>query len=336
MIISIIMPAYNAEKYIDEAIESVLAQTYQKWQLIIVDDGSTDGTLEIAKEYAKSDEQKGKRILVVHQKNSGTASAARNTALEYATGEYVQILDADDYLSNDCLEKCVNVINQNDDVDIISPIAMSVDDSGNRKKEIAKVSRFVGRKIDGEQGFLLSLDWTIHGCFCTRMDIIKKIRFDPLLINGDEFTTRKLLYNARGVAFTDAVYFYRDNSQSTTKSLQNNVRMFESLWTDKNIYNYSEQNSMSQNVQEQCWNKRIRSLVAYQAKYNRERKQYNKEQQVFAEKILRENYEEISMNWRRKKPTSIFGILVCLSGNNYQLFCNLVQAYNWLWKILKR
>lgn len=89
---SIIMAAYNAEKFIKEAINSVLYQTYQNWELIIVDDGSTDKTADIIDLYSRKD----KRIITIHQKNSGTAAAARNTALKYVTGEYIQMLDADD------------------------------------------------------------------------------------------------------------------------------------------------------------------------------------------------------------------------------------------------
>ena len=80
---SIIMPAYNAEKYIKEAVDSVRNQSYGNWELIIVDDGSSDRTGALADGFAKADE----RIKAVHQKHSGTAAAARNTALLYVTGD---------------------------------------------------------------------------------------------------------------------------------------------------------------------------------------------------------------------------------------------------------
>ncbi len=92
-LVSVIMPAYNASQYIGAAIESVLAQTYPAWELIIVDDGSTDDTLAIAQHYAELD----KRIRVYRQENQG-GCVARNTALKYAKGDYVQYLDADDML----------------------------------------------------------------------------------------------------------------------------------------------------------------------------------------------------------------------------------------------
>lgn len=93
ILISVIMPAYNAAAYIGEAICSVLQQTWQQWELIIVDDGSTDDTLQIVNNYSAKDN----RIQVIHQSNAGVC-AARNVALRYIIGDYVLFLDADDKL----------------------------------------------------------------------------------------------------------------------------------------------------------------------------------------------------------------------------------------------
>ncbi len=98
---SIIMPAYNSEKYIDEAIESVIKQTYKNWELIIVNDASTDGTEKIIKSYQKKD----KRIkLISLPKNQGVANA-RNAAIQNAKGRYIAFLDADDYWEKEKLQE---------------------------------------------------------------------------------------------------------------------------------------------------------------------------------------------------------------------------------------
>jgi glycosyltransferase involved in cell wall biosynthesis len=91
--VSVIMPAFNAEQYLASAIESVLGQTYRDLELIMVDDGSTDGTLEIARDIARRDE----RLTVVTQPNSGRPAPGRNRALAISTGKYVSFLDADDH-----------------------------------------------------------------------------------------------------------------------------------------------------------------------------------------------------------------------------------------------
>ena len=89
---SIIVPVYKAEKYINECVDSVLAQTFEDFELILADDGSPDRCPEICDEYAKKDS----RIKVIHKENGG-ASSARNSGIEAACGEYVIFLDSDDY-----------------------------------------------------------------------------------------------------------------------------------------------------------------------------------------------------------------------------------------------
>ena len=97
---SIIIPAYNAERFIDETIDSVIQQTYTNWELIIVNDGSTDSTKEILEKKVSTD----KRISIIHQKNMGV-SVARNNGIKNAKGEFIAILDADDVWLKDNLKE---------------------------------------------------------------------------------------------------------------------------------------------------------------------------------------------------------------------------------------
>lgn len=98
--VSIITPCWNGEKYIGETIESVLGQTYPDWEMLIVDDGSTDGSRRIAAEYAGRD----RRIRLFSQENAGSA-AARNRGIREASGRYIALLDADDLWDPSFLEK---------------------------------------------------------------------------------------------------------------------------------------------------------------------------------------------------------------------------------------
>lgn len=107
---SIIIPSYNQKEYLPDAIESALAQTYKDIEIIVIDDGSTDGSLEIAKKYP---------VTVVQQSNRGLASA-RNTGIMNASGDYILPLDADDMLLEDCVEQMA-IAAQNSNADIIAP-----------------------------------------------------------------------------------------------------------------------------------------------------------------------------------------------------------------------
>lgn len=99
-LVSIITPAYNAERFVVETMESILRQTYPHWELLIIDDGSRDSTPEILKRYAAKDS----RIIPIRQENAGSA-AARNTGIRQAKGRYIVLLDADDLWEPDFLEK---------------------------------------------------------------------------------------------------------------------------------------------------------------------------------------------------------------------------------------
>lgn len=94
--ISVIIPVYNAEKYIERCINSVVAQTYNNWEMIVINDGSTDNTENIIREKAKADN----RIQIYSQNNQG-AGIARNNGISKATGEYIVFLDADDYVNKE-------------------------------------------------------------------------------------------------------------------------------------------------------------------------------------------------------------------------------------------
>ncbi|QKJ30434.1 glycosyltransferase [Mucilaginibacter mali] len=113
-LISVIMPAFNAEKHMAESVETVINQTYQNWELIIVNDGSTDSTGAIAQQYALAD----KRIKLINQQNK-KLSAARNTGIKASTGDWIAFLDADDLWVTDKLEKQIDIINTNPDIGLV-------------------------------------------------------------------------------------------------------------------------------------------------------------------------------------------------------------------------
>lgn len=106
--VSIIMPCFNNGDNLGVAIESVLAQTFTDWEIIFINDGSTDNSLSIAQEYAKNDE----RIKIIDQSNSGVISA-RNKGIAMAKGEFILPLDSDDKISPDCVEKLYKIMQDN-------------------------------------------------------------------------------------------------------------------------------------------------------------------------------------------------------------------------------
>lgn len=128
MLVSVIVPAYNVEKYIDKCMRTLLGQTYRNIEIILIDDGSTDNTPRICDEYAKRDN----RIKVYHQENKGQADA-RNFALTVARGSHIVYADSDDYLSLNCIEKLV-WLSQKYNADIVQCCAQKFWEDGKKEK----------------------------------------------------------------------------------------------------------------------------------------------------------------------------------------------------------
>ena len=142
-LISVIIPVYNVEEYLRECIDSVLSQTYENYEIILVDDGSTDNSGKICDEYA----EKNNKITAIHKENGGL-SDARNTGLKLAKGEYIYFLDSDDYIIPEAFAELVSVIKK-DNSDFVFFDAKSFEDSNKgfnieqryvRKKEYPFVS----------------------------------------------------------------------------------------------------------------------------------------------------------------------------------------------------
>ena len=135
-LVSVIVPVYNVEEYVEECIVSIINQTYKNLQIIVIDDGSTDKSIDICRKYAKNDS----RIEIVSQKNSGV-SAARNAGLNFAKGEFVTFIDSDDYVDHDYIETLIGKTNEETDLvvcNLPNPKAY-VNDAVRRKVIIAQI-----------------------------------------------------------------------------------------------------------------------------------------------------------------------------------------------------
>lgn len=214
ILVSVIMPAYNSEKYIGRSIESVLAQDHDNFELIVVDDGSKDNTRAIAQEYASRDS----RIKVLEQANQGV-SAARNYALENASGEYVAFLDSDDLWDTDNLSVMVEA-GENTDAGLICAgmDIINADGSiecGNNDFKDGNLIDFVTKNNEIRFFFLV-------GSILIRRDILEKyqIRFDTgIAIMEDIGFYIKLLSvtHIKHVPRIMAHYCKHDDSATTAK-----------------------------------------------------------------------------------------------------------------------
>lgn len=208
---SIIIPVYNPGKYFDDCVNSVLKQTYKDWELLLVDDGSTDGTEDKCKEYSKNDN----RIKYLVSNHGGVAHA-RNVGISEATGEYLLFMDNDDYWKEETLlQSVVEQINKKK-VDIVMYSSVSFWPNGKRTKMVEKVD--ISKVYSNNKAE--ALEYVIKKDILTRAVWTKAIRktlidkhnlcFPEGQRNEDVFFTGQLILHAKSFGWCDnATYMYR-------------------------------------------------------------------------------------------------------------------------------
>jgi len=206
--VSVITPAYNASHYLEETVASVQGQTFSDWEMIIVDDCSTDNTYELACSLAEKD----KRIIVIkHEKNSGVA-AARNTALDAASGDFIAFLDSDDLWMPDKLEKQLVFMEDNGYVLTYTMYQRFQTDTGQRGKIIKAPKKMTANAIYGN---------TSIGCLTVIINRKKVGAFRmPLIKHTEDNCTWQEILNRGYVAYglNENLALYREGNSSMTNN----------------------------------------------------------------------------------------------------------------------
>lgn len=233
--ISVIVPVYNAQNFLEDCIDSVLAQTYQNFELILVDDGSTDRSSEICDRYAEKDI----RVQVIHQVNQGQATA-RNRALMRARGNWVCFVDSDDLIHPQMLELLYNAVYQSSlNMSMCGYVESDVipsDFYSNYDKQ------FVTLRLDESVLVeMLSKDqypsWVVW-CKLFRREIIMQNLFTEGRVYEDNAVVCRWVYNAESAAVVPYdMYFYRINPQGTTKS-SFSLKQLDYLWALQEILTF--------------------------------------------------------------------------------------------------
>lgn len=236
-LVSIIMPAYNAERYIEEAVRSAMAQTVTDWELLIIDDCSGDSTCSVAERLARED----KRIALFHNEENLGAAGTRNRGLELCRGKYVALLDSDDVWHPDKLEKQLERLRQTGADLSYSSYAVIGEDGKKAKGDYI---------VPENASFKKMLKENVIGCSTVLLDarIAKQYRFDTSFFHEDYVLWLRLLrdgYTAAGCGEVLVDWRYIESSRSfdKQKSARNRWKIYreylklplpKSLWAFSN------------------------------------------------------------------------------------------------------
>lgn len=224
--VSIIVPVYNVEQYLMECIKSILQQTYSNFELILIDDGSTDKSGSICDNLQSKDN----RIRVIHKSNGGLSSA-RNVGIEVAYGNYYVFIDSDDYIDKkfiECLYK--EAVEKNADICECSYAYL-------KNGKIINERLFEYSILDNETAVrkLFSPPYQSFVIVCNKLyrkELFENIRFPEGKLHEDEFTTYKLIYESNKIAYVNKnlyIYRIRDNSITTSEFSSKRAEVLDSI-----------------------------------------------------------------------------------------------------------
>jgi len=213
MLLSVIVPVYNVEKYLDECVQSILRQTFDDFELLLINDGSSDSSLAICRKY----EQEDSRIKVFDKKNGGQSSA-RNLGLDKALGQFVSFIDSDDYISQDFFEAGIASLESSNNADfVVLPYQRDNCDFDNHytlslSTVETSMERLFSLWINGKllTNYMCDKIW--------RYDLFKNLRFPEGMIYEDRYIFADILTRSKGVKFVNrGCYYYRMRDGQTTR-----------------------------------------------------------------------------------------------------------------------
>lgn len=257
--ISVIVPVYNCSKYLQGTIESILSQSYINFELLLIDDGSKDASLDICYEYARLDS----RIKVFHKDNGGVSSA-RNLGLRNAVGEYIVFVDSDDFIAIDMLECLYNdIVSNKCDVAICGYKHMNIEEYNEFQgiRENNSVATIILKPLEA---YYESQDVS---CICNKLydtNIIKGLFFNEDINYGEDLLyTALVMSKAKRISIRkDIKYFYirRENSLSWQDG---NIKFWQGYIDSKKIiYDSLVESGVEQSIVKNAWQEYCKAIIA--------------------------------------------------------------------------
>ena len=246
--VSVVIPTYNVSKYIESTLESVIMQTIDNFEIIIVDDGSTDNTVELCK---KTLERVNIPYKILRQPNSGV-SIARNRGISASEGKYIYLLDSDDLINKFFLEKMICTAKKNN-ADIVFCGFDKIDEQQNLIEQYSSLYSYIEGGLTGIEVLKLMLKeqiWicTISGIYKRELICNNNITYTPKCSNGEdqEFCMKNLIHAKNIACVKESLAFYvqRDSSVSYSGSL----KKFNALGATRRVINYAEKESNDKNI----------------------------------------------------------------------------------------
>jgi glycosyltransferase involved in cell wall biosynthesis len=291
------MPVHNASGFLDASIGSLLRQSHTAWELICVDDGSTDDSLAKLRDYATSDQ----RIRVYSQANAGPAQA-RKLGISHASGDYIAYLDADDTWSDDYLSETLAAAAAHD-ADVVIPTLkyFSFMAAGEPLDFNARHGLKAGQELRPRDAFMRTFPWSVHGFCLYRAEHMKRFALTEISdvnnFNADEFLTRHLLLYASRIVVSNGTYFYGVNDASITRKFS--TRKLGALAVNDRLYRLAVKEGLDDADLQQIANYSFKIWLSLKLEVAEHRRQLTEDEARDAREKLERRYSwQQSVNFR--------------------------------------
>lgn len=299
--ISVVMPAFNASKYIAEAIQSIQAQSFADWELVIVDDYSSDNTVELVKAMQADD---ARIVLIERSENSGGCRIPRLEAVQAARGEWICDVDSDDTIAPDVFEKLLQRQEQTGADMVLGRITICDANLNPGTTTLPKMDFAMEQICKGLDvvkytlnGWKISLTGGITHSSIWRKHLSGT---DMGGFNGgfsDEIDRRKILVLAHTVAWTDAAYYYRQIPTSIVHNLS--AKSFGSIRNSINLLNFIREIDAEGKLQQTMHDEYIETIYRYAIKYQLHKHTFTADERTHIRTLLREAYRHVGTNKMR-------------------------------------
>ncbi len=227
-LVTVIIPVYQVEEYLEDCIKSIICQTYSKLEIILVDDGSTDGSAIICDRYKEKDA----RIRVVHKANGGLSSA-RNVGIDICKGKYVTFVDSDDVVADVMIEEMLNIAKQ-EHADVVK---VGVIRKNNYSENIAIPKNYMAYSGNEAVSLIFKSNSQII-CGCGKLftrEVIGNIRFPDGRYYEDEYFTPRIYLNARKVVLSDSEYYFymQRKNDSILRGKMTEKKVKDAIWISR-------------------------------------------------------------------------------------------------------
>lgn len=238
--ISIFMPVYNGSRYLKESIDSVVKQTFIDFELLCVDDSSTDNSYELLIEYSKIDS----RIKVFQKPNGGNAPKSWNYILPFLKGKSIAYMSQDDLISEDYLQQLFNR-QQETNADCVLPDMVYYYEDREDNEILSGVGGNRDIILTNREAVILTLQWQIHSFGLWKARIFENVHFYEDSFNSDEFEMRRLFFKCNKIVFCKGIFYYRqDNMDAITKTF--GIKNYSRLLTTFRVYRFLKDNNFDQ------------------------------------------------------------------------------------------